>query len=515
MHRWSVRDFPRFVLLVSALAHGWAAGWIATPVWAGAAESGEAAGDTPPGEKRPAAKVTRADLSVAYLRFEQTMGAHPVPAERTAEINRAFDQATLAFFAGRNAATIETINQLAASLLPEPPSAAQRVAASLRVTIEPAVLHPASEATPIARVESLYAVAVEPAQSIRLVLRLRLLDGAGQVELPIEIEAGPATLVDRQLDLADLADSLSAGTLALELVTDQGQVFSTGQWVVATRPLDAVREANFKRLADLRPETPALQQALATCLARNSLLTDRPSSSKSAELLADPTALAAEVSAEIDALLAQRDPYARRAGDYWRVVKTPKTEIPLRVYAPQAATGEQPVGLLIALHGAGGDENMFFYGYGAGMIKRLADEHGLIVVTPRTEALAAKPEHLDTLLEALAYDYAIDPSRVYVLGHSMGAGATASLAGRSPEKIRAAACLAGFAGFSKKVERIPPLLVIAAELDPIIPPEQIEPSATKAAERGLPVEFRLKRDYGHTLLVPAVLGEAVQWMLAQ
>lgn len=48
-----------------------------------------------------------------------------------------------------------------------------------------------------------------------------------------------------------------------------------------------------------------------------------------------------------------------------------------------------PRPLLVVLHGAGGDENMFPEAYGAGIIKRIAEKHGLLVASPRRTASAA------------------------------------------------------------------------------------------------------------------------------
>lgn len=501
--------------LCAAEAEAERAGSTASAGGTPANESGGAApasGPTQPKAKGP--KVTRADLGVSYLRFEQTIAAHPPTAERLADVNRGFDQATLAFFGGNNAAAIEEINNLSASLLPEPPTVAARLASAIRVKVVPPVVTPGSD-PPLAELQSLYSVDVDPPQTVRLSLRLRMYDSGGAVDVPFDVVAGPATRVEQTLDLADLADSLSAGTLGAELVTPEGFAIAAGQWVIAGRSFNDVRAENEARLNALTPMAPALEQAVATCRARNSLLTDTPSESKTAEFLADPTALSAEVSVELAALENGRDPYFRRGGDYWRIIKTPKAEIPCRVFAPPQAVSDARTPLVVVLHGAGGDENMFFQGYGAGIIKQLAEKHGFLVAAPRTEAISARPEHWDLLVEALGLDYAIDPQRIYVLGHSMGGGAAAGIVGREPEGIRAAACLAGFAGFGKKVEQIPPVLAIAAELDPIIPAARIEEGAKKAAERGLPVEYRLQKDYGHTLLVAAVLPEVIEWLLSQ
>ncbi len=460
---------------------------------------------------RRAVRASRADLAASYLRFEQTLAAYPPPAERVADVNRQFDAATLAFFSGKNAQAVKTINALAASLLPAPPSQAAQLAASLRVTIEPAVLVADSAEPVLAKIVTIYPRETTGSDAIPLALRLRLIDSGTAVDVPFEVPAGDE--VDLSLEL-DLVDSLSPGTCRVELVTAAGEAFPQGQFAIVTTSLDALRDQQATRLAAIE-STPTLAQALAACRARNALLSNAPSDTNTAQYLADPTALASAVADEIAALEAGRDPYYRRAGDYWRTFAMGKNELATRVFAPPATTGDQPVPLVIALHGAGGDENMFLEGYGAGLIRRLAEQHECLLCSPRTEGLAGKPENFTVLIDALAANYSIDRQRIYVLGHSMGGGAASMLAARQADQIRAVACLAGFAGFGKSVEKTPPVLAIGAELDPIIPAARIEQAAQRAIERGLPVTYRLQKDYGHTVMVGAVLAEVVTWLLEQ
>ena len=136
------------------------------------------------------------------------------------------------------------------------------------------------------------------------------------------------------------------------------------------------------------------------------------------------------------------------------------------------------------------------------------------MASPATTALGSKLDNLDRLIAALSYDYAIDPGRVYVLGHSMGGMTTAGLVASSGERIAAAACLAGSGGF-KKQDRMPPVLVIAGGLDMVVPAGRIETGAKKAIDEKLPIEYRLKETYGHTVLVGAVLPEVIDWLLAR
>jgi predicted esterase len=279
--------------------------------------------------------------------------------------------------------------------------------------------------------------------------------------------------------------------------------------------LDAIAARNSQELKSIDAATPALEQAKASCAARNRLLSDNPSPENTAQLLFDPNQLANEVAAEIEALANGDNPYANRKGDYWRVLQAGAKESPMRVYLPESADPSKPLPLVVAFHGAGGDENMFMDAYGAGVIKETADQHGFLLVTPRTYDYGGNNigEMFDALIEAVGYDYDIDPSRIYVLGHSMGGGATNNLINARPNMIAAAAPICGFRQLTTSAEETPPTLVIAAELDPLARPARVEPGAQKAIDAGLPVEYKLIKNYGHTLVVGDIMHDTIDWLL--
>lgn len=348
-------------------------------------------------------RASRHEMAVAYLRFERALAAHPPPAERIAELNRAFDIASMAFLGGRTKEALEGLEQLTASL-------------------------GGSDWTPFGRPRP---------------------------------------------------------------------------------PLKEAREGNEARLR--RIAKPELADATASCLARNALLVDEPSPERSAEFLADPVALAREVAGEVEALEAGKDPYVGKRGDHWTVVRTGPGDVPCRLYVPEAPEAKGPFPVVVALHGAGGDENLFFDGYGAGRIKSLAAERGLVVAAPATYAIAANPALLDALLDRLAALHPIDGKRVYVLGHSLGAMAAAGLAD-SP-RVAAVCCIAGGGVVSTK--QACPMLVVAGGLDPIFPADRLARAQALARAMGVEVEMRIKGDWGHTLIVGEFLPEALDWLLAR
>jgi predicted esterase len=323
--------------------------------------------------------------------------------------------------------------------------------------------------------------------------------------------------VNRQFDRSTL--SFFAGRFAASIAAiDSATTRLTGRPIAPDAPPAArlvngrapsiTREALLARLAKLDTTGP-LMQAIVSARARTQLLVDAPSRERSAEFMADPIALARDLVREVAVLERGRNPYVGQAGDAWHVFRGAKGAlIPMRIVAPAAAaTSSAPVPVVIALHGAGGDENMFVNAYGQGILARMALAANAILVTPLTTDFGQSPEHFDSLMTVLRSEYRINSGRIYVLGHSMGAGAAARLAQLRPTQITAVACLAG--GSAVKVEKAPPILFIGAALDPIIPASRVQ-DAAKGTPTGL---YRLIEHEGHTLMVAAGVKQALPWLL--
>ncbi|MEC9046411.1 MAG: prolyl oligopeptidase family serine peptidase, partial [Planctomycetota bacterium] len=106
--------------------------------------------------------------------------------------------------------------------------------------------------------------------------------------------------------------------------------------------------------------------------------------------------------------------------------------------APNVAADPRP--LVVALHGAGGSENLFFDGYGDGLCVALAKRRGWFVVAPRNGMGFVD---CAALVDALAGRYAIDQEKVFMVGHSMGAMQAMSNASQAPGRYAAVAPIAG------------------------------------------------------------------------
>ena len=137
-----------------------------------------------------------------------------------------------------------------------------------------------------------------------------------------------------------------------------------------------------------------------------------------------------------------------RTGQFWLQVPTGKSTATVRLVVPanvEKATSSVP--LVLALHGAGGSENLFCDGYGDGAIVPLCAQRGWILCTPRVNGFASGD--LPALIDALATRYPIDKDRVFILGHSMGAMATVTSVMKSPSRFAAAAPISGGGGVRK------------------------------------------------------------------
>jgi len=135
---------------------------------------------------------------------------------------------------------------------------------------------------------------------------------------------------------------------------------------------------------------------------------------------------------------------ADRAGQFWLTVPTGKARTACRLFVPEGLSAKKSVPLVIALHGAGGSENLFFEGYGAGHIVKLCEKRGWLLVAPRLGlSFVGGPVPLGEIVDKLAERYPIDPKAVFVVGHSMGASATIAAAQKYPGRFAAVAALGG------------------------------------------------------------------------
>jgi poly(3-hydroxybutyrate) depolymerase len=176
----------------------------------------------------------------------------------------------------------------------------------------------------------------------------------------------------------------------------------------------------------------------------------------------------AAANAVLSSLEAGKDAFAGKHGDGHRAYRSTvdNTLQPYRLFIPESYDPSKPAPLLVALHGMGGDENSIFDSYANGLMKREAERTGFIVACPKGRDSAsmyrgtAEKDVLDVMAD-VQHTYRIDATRVYLMGHSMGAYGTWSIAMNHPDLFAALGPISGggSAAGMAKIRDIPEYVV--------------------------------------------------------
>jgi len=214
--------------------------------------------------------------------------------------------------------------------------------------------------------------------------------------------------------------------------------------------------------------------------------------------------------------------------------------MPLRFYVPTTWTAGARLPIVLMLHGAGANENSYMDG-SDGLLPRLAEQHGYIVVSPlghtplgaygnplrlpavfgesdvaaqqraavtpdRRRTLALSELEVVTALELVTEQYGADRERTFLVGHSMGSGGVWHLAARYPERWRAIAPMSGpfVDAATYPFERIKPLPIFMTEGTGATPSlEGSRRLASYLREQGFDFDY-LEVDADHGGMVPLV-----------
>lgn len=339
-----------------------------------------------------------------------------------------------------------------------------------------------SSRTLAVRVEQIYAPAIEltPALTVRVRLKTRA------------PRAGAASAVVRDLGTFDgVARDLRESPFALDLdvtgvadgayvleaeVVENGTALGTASLPVVLhagleRRLDALLTAAAALPEDVRADVTYPADFIRTVnRGRTGLGT---------------FVVAAELSAAESLVAAAKGgthPFAGRTGDFERhyLLDGANEVMPYRVYVPTRYKASTPTPLVIALHGLGATEDSFFDSY-AKVAPMLAEKHGFLMAAPlgyRVDGFYGSPimgagdaaarrraeySEKDVLevLKRMRAQYNVDPSRIYLIGHSMGAIGTWALAVKYPDLWAALAPFSGIGlpGSADRIKGIPQFVV--------------------------------------------------------
>jgi len=171
-----------------------------------------------------------------------------------------------------------------------------------------------------------------------------------------------------------------------------------------------------------------------------------------------------------------KNPYADHFGDLQKSYqsKVDGSYQPYRLYVPTDYNPSSTYPLLVLLHGMGGNENTMFDGYGNGAVLKVAEHHSYLVVCPKGREPAsmyrgsAEQDVLDVLAD-VRRAYKVNPKRVYLAGHSMGAFGTWSVAADHPDLFAALGPISGGGdiGIAPKLKDVPQF-VVHGDADPTV-----------------------------------------------
>jgi len=321
----------------------------------------------------------------------------------------------------------------------------------------------------VARLEQLYqpSIALPRALTAHAELRKRPTVTPGQPPQPGELvkDLGSFTAVGRDLrespypmefDVRDVADGTYV--LAVDVADDAAKLGGATLTIALRKNLDAT----IARLnADAANAPDDSRAEILFPVDRIKLVNRSVLELRTFDLdreLAAATAVAAAVAA-------RKDPFAGKTGDFRRhyTLDAAREIVPYRLYVPAAYNGSKAYPLIVALHGLGGTEDAFFDNYNK-VLPPLAEQHGYIVAgvlgyrvdgsygwgvgnppadpgTRRTQELSE--QDVMQVLARVRRQYKIDDSRIYLMGHSMGAIGTWKIIAKYPDVWAAVATFAG------------------------------------------------------------------------
>ncbi len=462
------------------------------------------------GDSRPS--LTVADGAYSYIRFEKLLGSMPRDPERLAPLQKKADLAVGALFGRDIERALRLLDQaVLTEMIQAEPAITHLAAAGLQVR---------PEGTPITnlRLTSRYPLKEAKETPYKYMLRVRSPEGQLQWQHPLTLPASSDGSWDLdfpvQLGNYDLIDE--PGPIDISLLCQDGVEIPIGQAHVYHQRPSQLRQSQQTELTNVSPLPSQLQRSASRFAARNRQLRDNHHPKRLADHLLNRSQLAKQLAQEIASLKAGIDPYLNATGDRWFLLESERGDLPYRVYAPEKTTGptQEPLPVVIALHGMGGNEHLFMEGYGGGALKRLADEHQFLLVSPRTYELAQSAVFFDALIGDIEDMYSIDPDRIYLIGHSLGAMTTMTLADQRPDSFAAICAIAGD-GRTPQSQLIPPTLAFLAEDDWMVPANAAKQRIQQAQESGANIRSKIVPAAGHLLVVYMVLPDAITWLMSQ
>jgi poly(3-hydroxybutyrate) depolymerase len=202
--------------------------------------------------------------------------------------------------------------------------------------------------------------------------------------------------------------------------------------------------------------------------------------------------------------------------------------VPYRIYLPANYDKSKKYPLVVLLHGAGGDETNFLEGYGR-LWPKLAEQRGYILASVNgrgplsgyRKETGGEQDVLD-VLDLMKSHFSIDPSRVYLGGHSMGGGGTWTIGLKYPERFAGLIPIAGSSAMLapgleaglKAGKRLPVMMVCGVK-DALVPVAGCRTIAEKAKALNAPVKYAEYADGDHLSVALISIPDIFDWLDAQ
>ncbi|MEO6725636.1 MAG: prolyl oligopeptidase family serine peptidase, partial [Blastocatellia bacterium] len=240
----------------------------------------------------------------------------------------------------------------------------------------------------------------------------------------------------------------------------------------------------------------------------------------------DLKAAIANANSLLDQIAKGENPLRAKRGDIHWAYRSAVDETlqPYRIFVPaNYATSNDAAKkwpLVVALHGMGGDENSFFAGYNNGEIKRIAEARGYIIACPKGRGPAAmymgtaERDVLDVIKE-VKREYAIDDSRVYLMGHSMGGYGSWSVAVNNPDLFAAIAPISGggqplVIGKLKGITNVP-WIVVHGDKDPTVSVEESRKMVKAGKDLGIEIKYIEVPGGDHSSIAVPAFKDIFDW----
>ncbi len=319
------------------------------------------------------------------------------------------------------------------------------------------------------RIEQIYRPAIEltPALTTKITIRKRVPPARpgtpAATPVPV-IELGTFDGISRDLRETPYAMELDLSRVEDGPMVIQAEVFDGASSLGATSLNVFVTKGLDARVKALETAAPT-----ATAAVRDDVLfpADYIRNVNRGRIELQDFSVAAEV-AKAEAILAEakgaKDPFKGKSGDFERhyLLQGANEIMPYRVYVPKGYTASKPMPLVIALHGLGANEDSFFDSYER-LGPKLAEQYGALMAAPlgfRRDGFyganlmsagdAASRKRVEysekdvlEVLRLMKANYNVDDSRIYLMGHSMGAIGTWALGSKYPETWAALVAFSG------------------------------------------------------------------------